>query len=118
MGLLGQRPHAALDLVTVAIFVLAPALLGFGGAAAAVAFALAGVHLVMTVATDFDFTPLSLVPLRLHGAVELVVGVVLAIVPWLLGGMFATVEQVFFTVLGLVILVVWGFTRYAAAEPA
>lgn len=117
MRLLEPRSHATFDLVVVALFVLASAVLGMSGVAAVVAFVVAGVHLVMTVATDFDFSPLALVPLRLHGWIELVVGAVLAVVPWGLTWVFDTTEQVFFGVAGAVIVVVRTCTRYGPDDP-
>lgn len=115
--MLDPRQHAFVDLGLVPLFVLAPVVLGMSGTPAALAFVLAGVHLVMTVATDFDFSPLSLVPLRLHGWVELVVGALLAVVPWGLTWVFDTPEQVFFSAVGIVIVVVRTFTRYGPDDP-
>ena len=45
--------HGYLDYVTVAVFLLAPKLLGFEGLPALLSWTLAGVHLVLTLATDF-----------------------------------------------------------------
>ena len=45
--------HGYFDYVTVAVFLLAPKLLGFEGLPALLSWTLAGVHLALTLATDF-----------------------------------------------------------------
>ncbi len=111
-SLLNARVHGILDYVTVAAFALAPVALGFGGTAATLSYALAGIHLAMTLVTAFPLGVAALVPFRLHGTVELVVGVALVGIGALA---FDDVARGFFVVMGIVILAVWAATDYRAA---
>jgi hypothetical protein len=110
--LLTPRLHGYLDYVTVAVFALAPALVGLDGWAATLSYVLAGVHLAMTLATAFPLGIARLVPFPLHGMVEAVVAVALVALGLLL---FDGDARVFFVAMGLVIAAVWATTDYAAA---
>jgi hypothetical protein len=110
MRLIHPAFHRILDFVTVAAFAMAPTLLGLGGPAAVLAYVLAAVHLTMTLLTRFASDDrLPIVP-RLHGGVELAVGILLVPLPWLAGwhgparGLYAGA--------GAVIFLVWLFTQY------
>ena len=110
--------HGVLDYVVVVLFLLAPTLFGFGGTAALLAYALAGVHLLMTVLTDFPLGFVGrVIPFRVHGTVELVVGAALAVLPWLLTDVFGE-AALFFSAAGVAILLVWLLTDYRAVPAA
>ncbi len=113
MNLLSARLHGFLDLVTVGVFLLAPFFFGLGGYVAAVAWGLAVVHLLMTLLTDFPLGLIKVIPFPIHGAVEVVVGVVLVFaMPRLLRAGPGSPARTFFIAAGVAILVVWVLTRY------
>lgn len=109
MTLLSTRAHGVFDYVTVAVFALAPVTLGLTGLAATLSYLLAAVHLLMTVATAFPAGVVALVPFRLHGVVELVVG--LALVALALTA-FEGTARTFYLATGVVVLLVWLATSY------
>lgn len=113
--LLNARTHGILDYVTVAVFALAPSLLGLDGLAATLSYVLAAVHLTMTLVTAFPLGAVALVPFRLHGTVELAVGVALIVLAFVL---FDGPARAFFLAMGVVILAVWAATDYAGAPVA
>ncbi len=106
---LSPRTHGILDYVTVAVFALAPVLLGLEGWAATASYVLAGVHLLMTLTTAFPLGVVRMVPFTLHGMVELIVGVALIALAFLV---FDGTGRVFFATMGVVILAVWAATDY------
>ena len=113
MRIISGQVHAALDYVTVVIFALAPSVVGLSGAAAIISYALAVVHLAMTVATDMPFGLLKLVPLKLHALVEAIVGPVLVI-----GGLFSPFSsqaRMFFIAMGAIIVAVWLLSSYGSS---
>lgn len=113
--LIDARTHGYLDYAVVAVFALAPAVLGLTGLAATLSYALAAIHLAMTLTTAFPLGVASLVPFRVHGMVEVVVGAVLVAL-----GVFAFegAAWVFFLVMGLGILAVWAATNYEGTTVA
>ena len=114
MKILSDTTHGILDYLTVAIFVLAPSLFGFSGTAAIISYALAGIHLAMTLFTDMPLGVIKIIPMKLHAFVEMLVGPVLVIgalaVPALVAG-----GRGFFIAVGLVIFAVWLLSQYGSA---
>lgn len=102
--------HGYLDYITVVIFLAAPALVGLTGLAGVLAYALAVIHLAMTLFTDFPLGLSKLVPFPIHGWVERIVGPVLVLVPFVLG--FDATARNFYIFMGIVIIVVGLLTDY------
>ncbi|MCE9597672.1 MAG: hypothetical protein K8S54_06865 [Spirochaetia bacterium] len=111
MKILTPFLHGLLDYVTVVIFLVAPTALGLAGLAAVVSYALAGVHLLMTIVTNFRLGVIKLVPFTLHGWVERIVGPVLVILPFILG--FENIARLFYIAMGVIIVIVGVLTNYA-----
>lgn len=106
--------HGYLDYVTVAIFLVAPSLIGLTGLAMIFSYALAGIHLAMTLVTDFPLGAIKLLPFTLHGWVERVVGPVLILLPFGLG--FDAPARSFYIVVGIIIVIVGALTDYRQAQ--
>ena len=112
MNLLTRGQHAALDILIVFIFALAPQalVLDLDGSAATLAYVLAGVHLLMTVLTsDLPGVPGRIFPLPLHGLIEASVGVALGLIGWLA---YDGTEQNFYLAMAALILLVFAITPY------
>ena len=112
---ISPRAHGILDAAVVAVFALAPTLFGLVGLAAVLCYVLAGVHLAMTLLTDFPAGAARVIPFPLHGTVELVVGIVLPVVGLLL--LPDATARWFFVAMGVVILATWALTAYRATVP-
>ena len=119
MGIISPSIHRVLDFIVVVLFAAAPTLFHLKGNTMYLAYGLALIHLVLTLATHFPGRAGGAVPFRTHGIVELVVGIVLVCVPFLRHWTFGA--RKFYPMIGLLVLVVWALTRYrddAAAEVA
>jgi hypothetical protein len=116
MGLVSPAVHRVLDFLVVVAFALAPTLFHFSGRTVALAYGLAVVHLLITLATHFPGRGRYPVPFRAHGIVELLVGLGLVVVPlvrhWTHGA------RVFYPGIGVAILLAWALTRYGETRPA
>lgn len=113
---LSPTSHGLLDYVSVVAFALAPTLFGFGGVPASIAYGLAGVHLLLTLATHFPMGMFDGIPLRAHGVVELVVSVALIVLPWI-AGFVQPGAQWFFPVMGVLVFLVWLLSDYGSPGP-
>jgi hypothetical protein len=78
---------------------------------------LAAVHLLLTLITAFPLGAAKLVPFNLHGAVELVVSIALALLGVFYFGLEG-VNGVFYLAAGIVIFLVWLLTAYGAPKHA
>ena len=108
---LNDRIHGVLDYGVVAIFALAPIAIGIEGPSAVLCYVLAAVHLVLTLLTDMPLGMKKIIPIQLHGTIELLVGLALIIVPWVLSDLLRS-GQLFFTLMGAIIFVVWVSSNY------
>lgn len=118
MRILDARIHGLLDLALVVIFLLAPLVYGLGGSPAAIAWSLAIVHLLLTLLTRFPMGLRKVIPLVVHGIIELIVGVFLVILPTIAGYGPGSPARRFYTVIGAVILVLWVLTDYRTRDTA
>lgn len=115
MGIIPAGAHRALDFVTVVAFAVAPTLFGMTGRTATLAYALAAVHLLLTLVTHVPGREARPVPYRVHGLIELVVGAALVALPLLRG--WTGGARAFYLGVGAVILLVWLLTPYGDAAP-
>jgi hypothetical protein len=118
MRIIDARVHGLLDLALVVIFLLAPLLYGLGGSPAAIAYALAVVHLILTLLTRFPMGLSKVIPFVAHGIIELLVGVFLVVLPTIAGYGPGSPARRFYTLIGAVILVIWILTNYRTRDTA
>jgi len=114
---LSTRAHGYLDYVTVVGFALAPALLALERVPKLICYGLAGIHLLLTLLTDFPLGVAKLVPSKAHALIEFIVSIVLVILPWVLEFAENPVARNFFIAAGVTIFVVWLLTDYKSGLP-
>ncbi len=114
MKFLTPRIHGYLDYLTVLIFFLAPLLLGLEGLSAGISYALAVIHLLMTVLTDFSLGFAKMIPFKKHGWVETVVGPIVLLLPFIVG-LYET-ARTFYIAMGAIIIIVSLLTDYKQAS--
>jgi len=112
---LNDKVHGILDYGVVIIFALAPRVLGIVDTAALLCYALAVIHLLLTAFTNMPLGFVKVVPLKLHGMVELVVGLALIVVAWTVSALIS--GQLFFTLMGAIIFFVWVSSNYGDPGP-
>ena len=110
MGILPPTVHRLLDYVAVIIFALAPTLFNLKWNTRMLAYALAVIHLLVTLATQFPGAPRRPLPYSAHGIIELLVGLALVCVPLIRHWTFGAGK--FYPAMGVVILIIWAITRY------
>jgi hypothetical protein len=115
MNIINSKVHGILDYAVVIGFAFAPILLGFSGLPATISYVLAAVHLLLTLVTAFPLGVIKIVPLPLHGAIELVVSIALVALPWILKFASDTAARNFYLGAGVLIFVVWRITDYKVA---
>lgn len=108
--------HGYLDYVTVVAFLLAPTLLGLNGLPALLSWTLAGVHLALTLVTDFPLGWRRLLPFWIHGWIERFVGPALVLVAFLPGFSGGGSAFAFYLLVGLVIIAVGWLTDYSGTS--
>jgi hypothetical protein len=112
MKVISIKVHGFLDFFTVLAFALIPTVFGLSGVPAYLSYALAIVHLAMTLLTNFPFGIVKVIPVKLHKIVETIVGPALLAVPWIFGFSEDVTARSVFIGAGLVILAVRFLTDY------
>src|SRR5271155_2066838 len=118
MKLLSPKIHGVLDYVVVVVFLAAPTLLGLHGIPAMLSYALSAIHLALTLVTDFQLGVVRLIPLPIHGWIELVVGTTLVASPWVLRFAAEAPARLFYVAAGVVIVLTWLITDYRGGVPS
>jgi glucose dehydrogenase len=110
MNRLPASVHRSLDMVAVLGFLAMPILLGLSGASALVSYALAAIHLIVTLSTKFPDTGHKLLSLRTHGVIEAVVGVALIVLPWVAG--WTGNARTYYVIVGVILLIICAISNY------
>jgi hypothetical protein len=113
---LNPRIHGYIDYLIVAVLALAPTLFGFGGIAAALCYILAVAQLGMSLITAYPLGAAKVIPFPVHGGIELAVGILALVSPWLFRFSDVPAARNFFLVAGVSVVLVWALTNYKAAE--
>ena len=106
-----DKVHGVLDYGCVALFVAAPSQIGITGPSAALCYILAACQLAVTLFSDMPLGWKKLIPMRVHGLIELTVSLALIAIGWVLPGLFGS-GQLFFTLMGAIIFFVWVSSDY------
>jgi hypothetical protein len=112
MKIINAKVHGILDYIVVAGFLAAPSLFGLMGLPALIAYVLAGVHLTLTLLTAFPGGAVKVIPFKVHGLIELIVGPCLMVLPFVLGFTEQAPAAAFYAYGGILIFVVWLLTDY------
>ena len=112
MKIISIKNHGFFDYITVLAFALIPMIFGLEGIPAYLSYALAVIHLSMTLLTAFPLGVVKVIPVKLHKLVETIVGPVLVIVPWVLGFSENLTARYVYVGMGLIIIAVGFLTDY------
>ena len=115
---IGAHSHGIIDYATVIIFAIGPTVAGFRGRQSLICYALAVVHLLLTLITRFPLGVSKTIPFPLHGAIEIVVALLLIVLPWLANFSAGVHSRNFFVLIGLLIGIIWLLTDYRGVRSA
>ncbi|MBN1209254.1 MAG: hypothetical protein JXB05_30640 [Myxococcaceae bacterium] len=113
---LNPRIHGFIDYGIVLLLALAPTLFGFSGLPAALCYIIAVAQLGMSLLTAYPLGVAKIIPFPIHGGIELGVGILAIVSPWLFRFSGVAAARNFFLVAGIAVAVVWALTNYKAAE--
>ncbi len=113
MKFISPRLHGIIDYAAVLVLLNAPTVFGFVGRPAKLAYWLAFIHLLLTGITSMPLGAFKLVPARVHGYLELVVGILVALSPRILGFGEIPAARNFFVAFGIALIGVYFLTQYA-----
>jgi hypothetical protein len=111
MKIISPKVHGIIDYLVVVFLLASPLIFGFTGRVALFTYALAGVHLVLTLLTNYSAGVVKIIPLPVHGLIEFIVGLLLIIMAYCFLTHHPDARH-FYMVFGAAILVVFLLTDY------
>ena len=112
MKFLTPKSHGAIDYVVVIFLLISPSVFGLSHFVSMITYVLGGIHLVLTLFTNFHYGLFKIIPFSLHGWIELVVSVILIAAHWLLGFGGNAVDRIFYISFGIAVFATWLVTDY------
>jgi len=110
---IGAVSHGILDYLFAIILAVAPSLVGFAGRQARWCYIFAAVLVALALLTQT-----KLLRLALHGAVELLLAMVMIVLPWVAGFERGVLSRNFYVALGLLLIVLWALTDFRGRRGA
>lgn len=91
MGFISTKAHTVIGLIVGVVLLFAPNIFGFtDNAAASMVPILIGIFIIINeLITTSPYSPLKLVPMKIHIGIDVATGLLLALSPWLFGFMNA-----------------------------
>ena len=112
MKKLSPRVHSILDYFTVLFLLLSPSLFDMQTLGSVFTYVLAIVHLVLTLLTDFPSGVFKVVPLKIHGLIEIIVSIALiAIAVWFRRS-GDNVSFYYYLIFAVILFIVWTTSEY------
>jgi hypothetical protein len=113
---LNSRIHGIIDYGVVIFLWLSPTFFGLPQITALFTYILGGVHLALTILTDFEMGLLKIVPLKVHGWIELIVSIILVGVAFYLDTLEGLIAKYFYLGFALAVFVTYIFSDYKLTE--
>ena len=79
MKIISSKMHGVIDYLFIAFVLASPSIFNMEGALATITYILGAVHLTVTILTDFELGLIKVIPFKIHGLLEVVVTITLAI---------------------------------------
>lgn len=115
MKKLSPKVHGALDYITVLVLLFSPSMFDMQTTGSVFTYVLAIVHLVLTLVTDFPAGAFKIIPLKMHGMIEIVVSIALIAVAVWFRSSGDNVSFYYYLVFAFILFIVWIGSEYRPA---
>ena len=113
---LNSKIHGAIDYLVVVFLLISPTLFGLYEITSLFTYVLAAIHLLLTITTNFEFGLVKIIPLKIHGLIELVVSIALIGVAFYLGNLEGELSRNFYLSFGIAVFATWLITDYKTSS--
>lgn len=107
-----SKIHGIIDYLVVVFLWLSPGLFNLPEITSTFTYILGGVHLGLTVLTKFELGLIKIIPLKIHGLIELVVSVSLIVIALILGQQEGEIARNFYIGFAIAVFLTWLVTDY------
>ena len=117
MKKLSPRIHGIVDYFSVLFLLISPQLFEMENNGSAFAYILAIVHLLLTLFTNFQAGVFKIIPLKIHGLIELLVSIGLAGIAIWFRNVGEFVSFYFYLVFSVALIIIWLVSEYSPVPP-
>lgn len=112
---INPKTHGIIDYLSVVFLFMSPKVFNLPPTTAAFTYILGGIHLILTLSTDFPLGVFKIVSLKIHGWIELSVSVGLVGVAFYLGSIDGSVANIYYLCFAIALFIIWLLTDYKKA---
>jgi hypothetical protein len=109
---INSKIHGFIDYAVVVFLWMSPTLFGLPELTSTFTYILGGIHLLLTISTDFELGVIKLIPLKLHGIIELIVSIALIFGAFYLGSQEGVLARNFYICFAIAVFATWVITDY------
>lgn len=116
MKVLNSKLHGIIDYIVVAFLWLSPTLFNMPSTTSMFTYAIGGIHLLLTSFTAFKYGIFKIVPLSIHGTIELIVSIALIPLAFYLGGIDGAASKLFYLLFAAAVFATWLVSDYTVQK--
>ncbi len=109
---INSKIHGIIDYLVVIFLWASPSLFGLSETTALFTYVLGGIHLVLTILTNFEFGLIKVIPFKIHGWIELLVSFALVGVAFYLGNLEGDLSRNFYLGFAAAVFLTFILTDY------
>ena len=110
---LNSKTHGAIDYAVVLFLWLSPTIFKLPEITSTFTYILGAIHLVLTLATNFEFGVIKIIPFKIHGLIELIVSIALFGAAFYLGKIENDLARNFYIGFSIAVFATWLITDYS-----
>ncbi len=115
---INSKIHGVIDYLVVIFLWLSPSIFNLPEITGIFTYALGGIHLTLTVLTKYELGIIKIIPLKIHGWIELIVSIALIGVAFYLGSEEGNLARNFYLAFALAVFLTWVITDYGTNKVA
>ena len=116
MKIISPNVHALLDYVTVIFLLASPAIFDMEEPLSTFTYMLAGIHFILTILTDYKFGLIKVIPFKIHGLIEVIVAVGLAVIAFWFNDYEYDLGYYFYLSLAVIFMIVFVLTDFLSLK--
>ena len=113
---ISTKLHGIIDYLVVLFLWSAPEVFQLPKITGTFTFALGGVHLLLTCFIQFEMGLIKLIPLKIHGIIELTVTFILVALAFILGDMEGELARNFYLCFAMAVFLTWLISDYGRVK--
>jgi hypothetical protein len=109
---ISSKIHGIIDYLVVIFLLISPTIFNLSEVTALYTYMLAGLHLALTVCTNYEYGLVRFIPLKIHGYIEAFVSIILVAFAFYLESVDGIASRNFYFGLAVTVFLIWILSDY------